>query len=62
MRRCILGFLKDLLDSYNEAEKQKLVDLNEENSTRILPIYHNSMSSDGKNYCRSEVKSRFQKS
>jgi CRISPR-associated protein Csd1 len=44
-----LGFLKDLLDSYNEAEKQKLVDLNEENSTRILPIYHNSMSSDGKN-------------
>lgn len=44
-----MGFLKDLLESYNQAEKLGLIDKHEANKTTILPLYHNSMNSTGSN-------------
>ena len=47
-----MGFLTALYQTYEQAEKDGLVDKHEGQNTVLLPIYHSSLKSEGNNIIR----------
>lgn len=47
-----MGFLTALYQTYEQAERDGLVDKHEGQNTVLLPIYHSSLKSDGNNIIR----------
>ena len=58
-----MSFLTALLNSYNYGLENNLVGNPDDKSSLILPIYHNSMKSNGKNIVEIKInkKRRFDK-